>query len=164
MKLLILRHAKAHDADPVHWPDDSQRPLTAKGEKRTERSVKAIVKLVDREPTVITSPYARALKTAQILCDNAGWSEPTIDERLSAHNGIEEALDLLQELDGPGPVVIVGHDPTFSYLPGVLIGAERYGATELDTGAVAVIETHGAPVVPGSATLTTLMQPKQLTR
>ncbi len=164
MKLLIIRHGKAFDADPRQWPDDSERPLTAKGARRIAKSSDAIKALVSGDVTVISSPYARALKTAEILCEKTGWGEPQIDDRLSAHYGPEETMDLLGSLDGTGNYAIVGHDPTFSFLPGYLIGVNRLGATELKTGAVALIETATAPLVQGSATLMALIQPKTLSR
>ena len=164
MKLLIIRHGKAYDADPRQWPDDSERPLTRKGERRFAKSVPAIQQLVPDSPRVISSPYERALKTAQILCDEAGWGEVEIDDRLSAHLGPDEALDLLSSLDVAGTYAIVGHDPTFSFLPGYLIGANRLGATALKPGAVALVDTGIAPVAQGSGTLTALIQPKSLAR
>ena len=164
MKLLIVRHGKAFDADPQRWPDDSERPLTAKGAQRFAKSAAAIKALVSGDVTVISSPYARALKTAEILCEKTGWGKPQIDNSLSAHYGPEEAMRLIESLDVAGNYAIVGHDPTFSFLPGYLIGINRLGATELKTGAVALIETGTAPLVQGSATLTALIQPKTLSR
>ena len=164
MKLLIVRHAKAHNPDPREWPDDSERPLTEKGERRFTKSVAAIKALAPEGAEVITSPYARALRTAQILCKKTGWDGPEIDDRLSAHFGTEEALDLLQSLNRSGTYAIVGHDPTFSHLPGYLIGASGLGATMLKTGAVAVLETGASTIDHGSATLTSLVQPKTLKR
>lgn len=164
MKLLIVRHGKAFDADPLRWPDDSERPLTAKGERRIAKSASAIKALVSGDVTVISSPYARALKTAEILSEETGWAEPQIDDRLSAHYGPEEAMNLIESLDSTRNYAIVGHDPTFSFLPGYLIGINRLGATELKTGAVALIETGTAPLVRESATLTAIIQPKTLTR
>ena len=164
MKLLIVRHAKAFDPDAQRWPDDSERPLTAKGERRFAKSVGAIKSLVAGDVVVITSPYARALKTAEILCEKTGWGEPKIDDRLSAHYGPGEAMELIESLDDGGNYAIVGHDPTFSFLPGYLLGVDRLGATELKTGAVALIETGTRPLVQGSGTLTALIQPKILAR
>ena len=164
MKLLIIRHGKAFDADPRKWPDDSERPLTAKGERRIAKSAAMIKSLVSGDVTVISSPYARALKTAEILCEKTGWGEPRIDDRLSAHYGPEQAMKVIESLEATGNYAIVGHDPTFSFLPGYLIGANRLGATELKTGAIALIETGSAPIGQGSATLTALIQPKILAR
>ena len=164
MKLLIVRHAKAYDPDPRRWPDDSQRPLTDAGETRFEKSVPTIKALAPKGIRVISSPYVRALQTAEILCEGAGWETPEIDERLSGHFGPDEALELLQSFDVSGSYAIVGHDPTFSHLPGLLIGADRLGATILKTGAVALIDTGTAPPVPGSGTLIALIQPKILAR
>jgi len=98
------------------------------------------------------------------LCAKTGWHEPVIDDRLSAHNGPQEALALLRSLDAAGSYAIVGHDPTFSYLPGYLIGADRCAATPLKTGAVALIDTGMAPIAAGACTLKALVQPKILTR
>ena len=164
MKLLILRHGKAYDADPRQWPDDSRRPLTDKGRKRLAKSVPAIKALAPENVRVISSPYTRALQTAQIVCEKAGWDDPEIDDRLSAHFGPEEALELLQSLPVSGNYVIVGHDPTFSYLPAYLIGANRIDATPLKTGAVALIDTGMAPPAQGIGTLVSLVQPKILAR
>ena len=164
MKLLIVRHGKAYDPDPRRWSDDSDRPLTGKGARRFAKSVPAIKALAPKGIQVISSPYARALRTAEILCEEAGWDAPVIDDRLSAHFGPDEALDLLGSLEVTGSYAIVGHDPTFSFLPGYLIGANRSGATSLKTGAVAVVETGIAPPVEGSGTLMALVQPKTLAR
>ena len=164
MKLLIVRHAKAHDPDPREWPDDSKRPLTEKGERRFSKSVAAIKALAPEGAKVISSPYTRALQTAHILIKKTGWDGLEIDDRLSAHFGTDEAIDLLQSLDWSGTYAIVGHDPTFSHLPGYLIGASGLGATMLKTGAVAVLETGAAPIGKGSSTLTSLVQPKTLKR
>ena len=164
MKLLIVRHAKAYDPNPMRWPDDSQRPLTDEGRARFTKSVPTIKALAPKKIRVISSPYVRALQTAEILCDQAGWEPPEIDERLSAHYGPDETMELLQSLDASGNYAIVGHDPTFSYLPGHLIGANRPGATILETGAAALIDTGAAPLVSGSGTLVALIQPKILAR
>ena len=164
MKLLILRHAKAFDPDPRQWPDDSKRPLTETGKKRLAKSVPAIKALAPKNLRVISSPYTRAIQTAKIVCEAAGWDAPEIDDRLSAHYGPEHSLDLLQSLPVAGNYVIVGHDPTFSFLPALLIGANRPGATSLKTGAVARVDTGMAPPEPGTGTLIALIQPKILAR
>lgn len=164
MKLLILRHGKAFDADHRRWPDDSQRPLTEAGKKRLVKSTPAIKALAPKNARVISSPYTRAIQTAEIVCNEAGWDAPEIDERLSAHFGPEESLDLLRSLPVSGNYIIVGHDPTFSFLPAYLIGANRLGATSLKTGAVALIDTGIAPPAQGSGTLVALIQPKILAR
>ena len=72
MKLLIVRHAKAYDPDADRWPDDSDRPLAAKGARRFTKSVDAIKALAPKTVRVISSPYARALRTAEILCEASG--------------------------------------------------------------------------------------------
>ena len=164
MKLLIVRHGKAFDADHRRWPDDSDRPLTDDGKARFAQSVPTIKTLAPKRIRVFTSPYVRALQTAEILCEEAGWRQPVIDERLSAHRGPDEALELLRSLEPDGSYVIVGHDPTFSFLPAYLIGANRFGSTRLKPGAVARVDTGAMSPGQGNGTLIALIQPKILAR
>ena len=55
MKLLIVRHGKAYDPNPMRWPDDSQRPLTDEGRARFTKSVPTIKALAPKEIRVISS-------------------------------------------------------------------------------------------------------------
>ncbi|TAM59580.1 hypothetical protein EPN52_07475 [bacterium] len=71
MELYIMRHGDAGEQDPTRWPDDSQRPLTREGRMRMERAGKAFKRLGLRFDMVLSSPYARALETAQAALPRA---------------------------------------------------------------------------------------------
>ena len=76
MLLLLIRHANAGDRDPERWPDDRDRPLTDKGRK-TQRDVSRFLLKRDFVPTlVLTSPWARAAETAEILVRELQLAEP----------------------------------------------------------------------------------------
>ncbi|MDQ3791047.1 MAG: histidine phosphatase family protein [Actinomycetota bacterium] len=75
MDLYVVRHAVAHQHDEDRWPDDSKRPLTQWGEERFRRAAGGIIRLVPEFGLVLSSPFARAWRTAEIL-EQAGWPAP----------------------------------------------------------------------------------------
>src|SRR5882672_10959345 len=72
MLILIVRHAQAGDQDPKKYPDDTLRPLTRKG-----REIHAEVSRLLRKRKIIpgaiyTSPWKRAMQTAQVMAREIG--------------------------------------------------------------------------------------------
>ncbi len=162
MKLLFVRHAKAEDVDPSRWQDDSLRPLTVKGKSRFARSVPGIQRLAPHLDQVFTSPYARALKTAQILCSHVDPREPIIDGRLAGHCDLEDLLELVQSLDASKTYALVGHDPVISQAPAALTNAKHIGDTSLKPGGVALIDSGLRIPEAGKCDLRAVIQPKDL--
>ena len=113
--LLLLRHGIAEERHGgLDHPD---RALTARGRLRTRAVIDALVCRGVRVECLITSPYRRALETAQIACE-AGLSG-----QLEQHPGLQPggAVDLLvQALSGR--VGLVGHEPDLSRLACSLLG------------------------------------------
>ena len=68
MDLYLLRHAIAVDRDTPNI-DDSERPLTVDGRKKMERVAEAMRALDLEFNWILTSPYLRALQTAEIVAD-----------------------------------------------------------------------------------------------
>ena len=64
--LYLIRHAQA-DARGPRYPDDSLRPLVAKGHKQAKALAKALEVLDIKFDRVFSSPYTRALETAEPL-------------------------------------------------------------------------------------------------
>ena len=75
MQVILFRHGPAGDPDPSRWPTDVDRPLTPKGIERTRASGRGLARLVGEVTCVVTSPYERALGTANILADVFGESD-----------------------------------------------------------------------------------------
>lgn len=110
-KLYLLRHAQASSQSEK----DFDRPLTPEG----ERVVRHLAKfLEDKEieiDRILSSSAIRAMATANILAENLGVVVKPVDELYEASartflvtiNGIEEKY---------GKVLIVGHNPTITYL------------------------------------------------
>ena len=76
LDLYVVRHAVAYERDAERWPDDARRPLTPKGEQRFQEAVKGLTSVAAPEvEVVLSSPFARAWRTAEILAE-AGWAAP----------------------------------------------------------------------------------------
>ena len=73
MDVYLVRHAAAFDRDPDRWPDDGRRPLTPKGEEEFRLAARGLARLVSRVDAVLSSPYERAWRTAQILSELDSW-------------------------------------------------------------------------------------------
>ena len=72
MLLLLVRHADAGERDPARWPDDTLRPLTEKGRKVQGEVMKALRDAGVAPEVVLTSPWLRAVQTAELLTQGLG--------------------------------------------------------------------------------------------
>jgi phosphohistidine phosphatase len=160
-ELLIVRHAIAEDRDPARFADDSARPLSAAGAERFARAARGLGRLAPGVELVLSSPYARAWQTAEILEHEAGWPAP---ERCAALEAICSAGDALGALAGrpERSVAVVGHEPQLSELASLLLaGDESAARLELKKGGVALLACPGGPR-PGTAVLRWSATPKLL--
>ena len=82
MDLYLVRHAIAEDRDHARWPDDADRPLSAKGIERFEREARGLATLVPDVDILLASPFSRAWHTAEILTKEAGWPPPVRADEL----------------------------------------------------------------------------------
>jgi phosphohistidine phosphatase len=161
MDLYLVRHAIAFDPDPSRWADDRDRPLTPNGEKRFARAARGLAELVQSVDVVLSSPFARAWRTAELL-HNAGWPEPARCEALEAGRAAAEVLQALQPHASSSAVALVGHEPGMHELASYLLTAEaNHAQVEFRKGGVARLSLDGA-LRPGSATLLWLLPPRVL--
>ena len=120
MNLYIVRHAVAHKRDADRWPDDAKRPLTPEGEERFRRTARGILWLVPEVGSVLSSPFVRAWRTAEIL-EQARWPSPVPCEELEPECPPHKVLDALARRDGLGSVALVGHRPGLHELVSYLL-------------------------------------------
>jgi phosphohistidine phosphatase len=102
MDLIIWRHADAEDGTP-----DSERKLTAKGEKQARRVAAWLADRLDDDYVVLSSPARRARDTARAL---SARYETTED--LGAAATPQSVLKAAGWPRRAGTVVVVGHQPT----------------------------------------------------
>ena len=161
MIVYVVRHAIAHDADPVRWPDDRGRPLTPEGEERFRRAARGLRGLVPAIDQVFSSELARAWRTAEVLHEEAAWPSPAPWRELEPDRPTDEATAALAR-QAAEVVAVVGHDPHLSNLVAYFTaGRDDAFDVELKKGGAACVEFHGAPSA-GSGVLRWLVTPKIL--
>lgn len=147
-QLWLLRHG---EAEPHGAVDDSQRALTARGERQSAAAGAALARLGIEFSACLTSPKLRALDTARLACESLGI-EPEVDDRVL---GIDDqgALDLVHEHEEEAPrLLLVGHEPDFSQTVHDLTGAR----VDFKKGGIAAVRLDPAPL------LLVLLRPKEL--
>lgn len=158
MDLLIIRHAIACERDHRRWPDDRERPLTPEGMLRAKRAAKGLKGLADRPACVLTSPLIRAVQTAMILSQYAGWPQARECAALSPAEPPEAVLEVLHGRAGR-LIAVVGHQPQLGRLiaralPGE-VAAEAFALKKFAAGLL----SFAGPPQAGRATLRWLLQP-----
>ena len=133
MLLLLIRHAIAAEADPEQYPDDSLRPLVAKGRRIHRRVSRRLLKEGLAPDRVFSSPWKRAWQTARIVVDGTGIGKA---QRFPCQ-ALAEPPDLSALAAEIGPVsaderiTLVGHEPWMSGLAALLL-VGRSGGINVD--------------------------------
>ena len=150
----LLRHA--HAGDPLKWSgSDFDRPLSAKGRDQMAR-LGTLLALTGFSPDVIVaSPRLRAVETAELLAGRLGVRSRT-DVRLADPLSLSVVERILADAGDPAQPLLVGHDPDFSELLALLIGALDI---PMRKGAFARIDAE-RPLQPGSGILRWLLPPE----
>lgn len=158
MRLLIIRHADAGDADPQRYPDDRARPLTELG-RRTHRAVAAALARMKLRPTrLYTSPLLRAQQTAAITHEVLGGAAPETLDALSDDFSAARLLDVLAQEPPDALVACVGHEPSLSGFSALLLHSQ--GAVRIAMPKSGVIGFEVAePPRPGGARLLFALPP-----
>ena len=115
-RVIIVRHAKAV---PYGYDMDFDRELTDRGEKDAGNIGRELKKRGIAPDLMISSPAARALKTARIFAENLGFESGQIQEKMDIYEGLttSEFISLVHQLPGSVQTVFLfGHNPGFHYL------------------------------------------------
>ncbi len=161
--LYLVRHAFAAHADPARWPDDALRPLTEEGADRFREAARGLQWLVPEVDAMLSSGYARAWQTAELLHEGAGWPEPEECWVLEAGQPPAAAVDVLHGRTERS-IALVGHEPHLSGLASLLsTGSEDRLEAELKKGGAAALSFAGR-VEPAAAELRWIVSPKILRR
>lgn len=124
-EIYVVRHAIAA-ARGEEWPDDDQRPLTARGIARFTQAVAGLAHLGVIVDEIFTSPLVRARQTGQLLAAGLG-DNPPIKMLASLAPGHPPAAVFreLSKISTQSRVALVGHEPGLGDLAAHLIGASR---------------------------------------
>jgi phosphohistidine phosphatase len=153
-ELYLLRHA--HAGDPAKWRGaDFDRPLSARGREQASRLGAFLAATGFAPDAIVTSPRIRALQTAELVADRLGATWRT-DDRLADPLSAAVLERILADADDPLRPILVGHDPDFSELVGLLTGATRIAMRK---GAIARIDVE-RPLTWGEGALRWLLPPE----
>ena len=146
MRLILIRHAAAEVRNPISFPDDSLRPLTPKGKKRQRRVIKSLTKASLTFDFLITSPYVRAVQTAEITVEVAGFlgkmeQTPILADEFSP----EAVINHVSQFPLTSSVALVGHEPDMSALASELLGGGDQMALWFKKSGVMLVDFDGHP-------------------
>lgn len=162
MRIYLVRHAVAHERDAGRWPDDSERPLTQRGEERFRLAARGMGHAAPLVERLLSSPYKRAWRTAELLAEQTGWPEPEPFPALEPGIPAEKIALALDSLDDSATVALVGHRPSLHELAVYLLTAYTDNARiMIKKGGALRIDFDGPPG-PGAGELRWLLTPKVL--
>jgi phosphohistidine phosphatase len=163
MNLFFLRHGKAHARSPK-WRPDSKRPLTPEGENAMFDVARGIQALDVSFDAILTSPYIRALRTAEILAEVCDSQKLFESGNLTPEAGAKEIIDEVNTNFGAAAgLVLVGHEPFLSGLMATLLAGEAGMAIEFKKAGFCKL-TIEKLVLGKCACLNWLLTPRQLAR
>jgi phosphohistidine phosphatase len=162
MRLYLMRHAEAGDADPRRWPDYRQRPHSEVGHREHAVVAAALRRMGVRFDRLLTSPLVRARQTAEITAVAYGGA-PTPEETpaLGDRATLPDVLAALARLPADAAVVLVGHEPFLSAAAGALIARDGSARIEMRKSGVAAIDFDGHPAA-GRGTLLFHARPREI--
>lgn len=157
MNLYLMRHAHALDIGEKGIRSDRARPLSAKGIEISHEVAAALKAIGVQVDCVVTSPYPRALQTAEIVAQELG--EAPIDKCPMLEPGASPS-EVLQWLRGNtlDSIMMVGHMPDLAEIASVLISGTPTAGLTFKKAAVCRISFDAAPA-PGTGTLEWLLPP-----
>ena len=146
MLLYLVRHGIAVDRSDPKCPPEAERPLTAKGMQKTRAAALGLAYLGAKPDVLISSPYVRAVQTAEIFAEALGVPPQKI--RLSeALKPAENPAEIVKEIlkVRAKEIACFGHAPHLDSLIAYLVGA-RGVFTQLKKSGVACFEHATAQV------------------
>lgn len=165
MKLYLLRHAIAEARDESRYPDDSLRPLNAKGRKKMVKIAGHLKDMGISIDLILTSPYVRAHDTARIVVKALDLKKKQlVDSDNLAPSG--SAKDLITEIKGKYPLknlMLVGHEPYLSDLISMLVAGHSSLSVAMKKGGLCSLSIENL-VYDKCATLEWLLSPAHLAR
>ena len=145
MNLYILRHASAgtRRANPKI---DIKRPLDKEGKQQCLIVGRFLNSLNVQFDRVVSSPLKRALQTASLVGNEAGYDgRIDISEALAPEATVARFQELVRSLEKFDNVLVVGHNPNLAIFFGSLLAPASRMSTRLRKGAVARVDCTRIP-------------------
>jgi phosphohistidine phosphatase len=137
MRLYFLRHGIAD------WPDwdparDHERPLTKDGVKKMKEQARALADLGLKIDAILSSPYARAYQTADIVAGKLGL-EVKAEPLLAPGFNSDKLAEIARSFADDQALLLVGHEPNFSMVIAEITGG---GRVQMKKGTLARVDVN----------------------
>jgi phosphohistidine phosphatase len=163
MEIYVVRHGIAIDREDPKCPPDPERYLTEEGIEKTKRVAAAVAALGASPDLLLSSPYVRAMQTAEIFAAALDYSKQKIRRTDLLLPGAEPSL-FFRELakdKQTSTLFVFGHAPQLDDIIAAALGSKHH-ITSLKKAGVALIELKR--VSPPNGQLVWLAPPKVLRR
>lgn len=163
MQLYIVRHGIAIDREDPQCPGEAERYLTEEGVEKTKQVAQGVAALGVTGDLLITSPYVRAVQTAEIFAEALDYAKQKIRRNEILLPGSEPTL-LFRELareKQASSIFVFGHAPQLDEVIATALGSKKH-LTSLKKAGVALIELKR--ISPPMGVLAWLAPPKMLRR
>jgi len=162
MNLFILRHGIAVEHGAAGYENDSERPLTSKGERKIWMVAEAMKALGISFDLILSSPLVRARETAEIVAEALKTQKRLeLTDTLAPQESAKPLIDYISKRGAVDEVLLVGHEPFLSRLISLLISGDSGASVLLKKGGFCKLSTvelkHGQ-----CATLEWLLTAKQM--
>jgi len=163
MNLFVVRHGIAIDRTDPGCPADPDRFLTEEGIEKTAQVAKGVAELGGKPDALISSPYVRAVQTAELFAAAMRFAKAKIrrsEALLPSSDPLMLFRELAREKTGAS-IFLFGHAPQLDEVIAFAVGSKRT-VTQLKKAGVAKIEL--SRVSPPLGMLVWLGSPKLLRR
>ncbi len=139
MEIYLVRHGDAYTKE-----EDPERHLNNDGLNQSHLTGKALKRLDIMFDSIVSSPKARARQTAEIIAEEAGYSnrEITITETLQPIADPKDTISFLNGLTDIKRVLLAGHLPLLGNLASEILIKSSDISFQFETGAVCLMEVE----------------------
>ena len=124
MEIYLLRHGIAEDRSSTGR--DADRRLTDEGRAKLRRVLERAHLAGVRPSLILSSPYRRALETAEIAAHELGYEGKIVRiPALTPDSSPQDVWDAIREHRDESAVLLAGHEPLFSAIVAFFLGSAR---------------------------------------
>jgi len=147
-ELVFMRHGAALSIRETGTGKDENRKLSPEGRKQIAASAGRLKELGFTPDVIISSPFLRAVQTADIAAALFPAARRLKEPALVSYDVLPEILEAISaDAKGAHFVLVTGHQPTLGALSGILLNTP---CQPFHTGSFAYFKVHGGPELRGA--------------
>ena len=147
MQVILVRHGTAEDFEIGSSRPDSDRQLTQEGHNQIKQVAEGLHRIIESVDVIASSPYIRAVQTAEILSEEFGKEGPQAVDALKSGTSPEAMTEWLATQDPEAIVLLVGHEPDFSILLAYLTSNDCGSYAKFSKAGVCLVDCPSTPTM-----------------